>query len=35
MGLQFGCVEPPDSHRPIVVGAPLVERSVQADGVTR
>jgi uncharacterized protein (TIGR02594 family) len=35
MGLQFGCVEPPDSYRPIVMGAPLVERSVQADGVTR
>ncbi len=35
MGLQFGCVEPPDSWRPIVVGAPLVERSVQADEATR
>jgi hypothetical protein len=35
MGLQFGCVEPPDVHRPIVAGAPLVERSVQSDGATR
>ncbi len=26
MGLQFGTVEPPDSYRPIVIGAPLVER---------
>lgn len=26
MGLQFGCVEPPGSHRPFVMGAPLVER---------
>jgi uncharacterized protein (TIGR02594 family) len=26
MGLQFGCVEPPDSYRPIVLGATLVER---------
>jgi hypothetical protein len=29
MGLQFGCVEPPDSYRPIVTGAPLVERNFE------
>lgn len=27
VGLQFGSAEPPDAHRPIVLGAPFVERS--------